>query len=245
MTSESDADMLASLRTHGVIVRNAKQVLRGARLVFEPPFDLGGVDVFSSATFGRYTYFRRGRIVSLERIGRFCSVGPEVAIGDGNHPIEFLSTHPFQYGAASGFNFWPEAREFVAACNLPDDVLKPPPVIGNDVWVGARVTIARGVTIADGAVLAAGAVVTRDIGPYEVVGGVPARHIRFRFGPELVERLLAFRWWDYELRDLRGVPFEDAAAAVAELERRLAVGMLRKVSPRRVIVEGSIIRTDP
>jgi acetyltransferase-like isoleucine patch superfamily enzyme len=243
--SQSGADMLAILRQHGVVVRDARQVLRGPRLIFEPPFDLGGVDVFSPASFGRYTYFRRGRVVSLKSIGRFCSVGPEVAIGDGNHPIEFLSTHPFQYGAASGFDFWPEARAFMATCHLPPEVLKPAPVIGHDVWIGARVTIARGVTIGSGAVLAARAVVTRDVRPYEVVGGVPARHIRFRFAPRLIERLLALGWWNYEVRDLEGVPFNDAAAAVAELERRLALGKLRKVQLRRIVIENSSVTTEP
>jgi acetyltransferase-like isoleucine patch superfamily enzyme len=200
--TQAGADTLECLMRHGVLLRQGPQAGRPVRLTFEPPVVLGGVDVFSPAEFGCYTYFRRGRIVSLERIGRYCSVGPEVAIGDGNHPTQFLSTHPFQYGAAAQFGFWPGFRDFAPEHHLPDDVLKPPPVIGNDVWIGARVTIGRGVRIGDGAVIAAGAVVTQGVQPYEIVAGVPARHVRFRFDAALIQRLLALRWWDYELADL-------------------------------------------
>jgi hypothetical protein len=93
-------------------------------------------------------------------------------------------------------------------------------------------------------VVAAGAVVTRDVLPYEIVAGTPARRVRFRFPPPLVERLLALHWWDYKLTDLEGVPFYDAPAAVEELERRRALGRLQKPTPRRVVLEGGTIRCE-
>ncbi|WP_372622692.1 CatB-related O-acetyltransferase [Falsiroseomonas sp.] len=241
---EHGAAALDALRRHGVVLGDERQARRAARLVFEPPCVLGRVAVYSHASFGRYTYFRNGRIDSLASIGRFCSVGPEVAIGQGNHPLSFLSTHPFQYGAAPLFDFWPGFRTLQPGCDFPPEVCKPPPVIGHDVWIGARVTISRGVRIGDGAVIAAGAVVTRDVAPYEIVAGVPARHLRFRFAPELVERLLALGWWDYEPCDLEGVPFGDAEAAVDEITRRTESG-LRRAEAGRVILDAGRVTVAP
>ncbi|HEV7263744.1 MAG TPA: hypothetical protein VGN83_02325 [Falsiroseomonas sp.] len=91
---EHGAFALDALRRHGVVLGDERQVRRTARLVFEPPCVLGRVAVYSHASFGRYTYFRNGRVDSLASIGRFCSVGPEVAIGQGNHPLTFSAPIP-------------------------------------------------------------------------------------------------------------------------------------------------------
>ena len=77
------------------------------------------------------------------------------------------------------------------------------PVIGNDVWVGMNVIIMRGVTIGDGAVIAAGSVVTADVEPYSIAGGIPAKHIRYRFSKEIIESLLEIRWWDWPEEKIR------------------------------------------
>lgn len=233
--------IVAALAARGVRLQDADQVARVPRLVFEPPVDLGRVVVGSPAAFGRYTYLRSGRIMSLTRIGRFCSVGPDVSIGEGNHPTTFLSTHPFQYDCAGMFEGWPGARGFRGACHLPDEVLKPAPAIGHDVWIGAGVTIARGVTIGHGAIVGAGAVVTRDVAPYAIVAGVPAHRLRSRFPPPLVARLLSLRWWDYEIRGLEGVPFADAGAAAAEIERRRDAGLLRRCDEPPVVLEDGAV----
>ncbi|MCZ7153797.1 CatB-related O-acetyltransferase, partial [Salmonella enterica] len=87
---------------------------------------------------------------------------------------------------------------------------------GNDVWIGANVFISRGVRVGDGAVIAAGSVVTKSVRPYEVVGGVPAKHIRFRFEPNVISELLALRWWNYEPASLAGVRFDDVRASIDE-----------------------------
>jgi acetyltransferase-like isoleucine patch superfamily enzyme len=121
-------------------------------------------------------------------IGRYCSVadGVEILLG-GDHRTDFVTTYPF--GAMTGV--WPEAE-------VRDDfhTSKGDVTIGHDVWLGSQCMILSGVTVGDGAVVAARAVVTKDVPPYAIVGGNPAKLIRMRFDPRTAERLLASRWWD-------------------------------------------------
>lgn len=119
-------------------------------------------------------------------IGRFTSIGPEVTIILGDHRMDTVTTYPFR----SLRGYWP-----TASASANDHTSKGDVVIGNDVWLAHGVTILSGVNVGDGAVLAAGAVVTRDVPPYAVVAGNPARVIRYRFDAETVRQLLAIRWW--------------------------------------------------
>jgi acetyltransferase-like isoleucine patch superfamily enzyme len=121
-------------------------------------------------------------------IGRFCSFadGVEILLG-GNHRLDFVTTYPF--GAMTGV--WPEAAGSTGFAASKGDVS-----IGHDVWLGSQCMILSGVSIGTGAVVAARAVVTKDVPPYAVVGGNPARVIRLRFDETTVARLLASQWWD-------------------------------------------------
>jgi virginiamycin A acetyltransferase len=202
-----------------------------AKIVFLPPIRLRGVTVACSPKLGAYTYMRGGRLGGVKSVGNYCSIAPNVSIGDGQHPLAYLSTHLFQ-SKGVGFTFWPEFKEFTTETKNVKQ--RAAVVIGSDVWIGANAVVMRGVKIGHGAVIGAGAVVTRDVRPFEVVGGVPARHIKFRFddvcgrlcGRLIICRLLALRWWDYSLKSLEGVPFHDIKAAVRELERRKKAGLL-------------------
>lgn len=208
-----------------------------AKLIFEAPviFHLTEIRIRTSARFGAYSFFRGGRVVSLKSIGRYCSVAPGVSIGDGEHPISFLSTHQFQYGGKA-FDFWPAYREGKCSIALKsDDVEKRPPVIGNDVWIGANVFIARGVTIGDGAVIAAGAVVVKDVAPYMIVGGVPAKVIRPRFEQAIIDDLLDLKWWNYDLGSMKGLPFRNVPETITKLRRRIGNGRMALFEP--VLVE--------
>ncbi len=121
-------------------------------------------------------------------IGRYCSIADDVNIMlGGNHRLDFVTTYPF--GAMTGV--WPEASGLEGYAQTRGDV-----VIGHDVWLGSGCMILSGITVGDGAVVAARAVVTKDVPPYGVVGGNPAKLIRRRFDDATVERLLAARWWD-------------------------------------------------
>lgn len=124
-------------------------------------------------------------------IGRYTAIAPRATfvMPAGNHPIVGPSTYPFtMFGGAWTDN---TLEVFTAIDPLPDTV------IGNDVWIGRSATIMPGVTVGDGAVVAAHAVVTKDVEPYAIVAGNPARHIRTRFAPDEVALLLRVRWWDW------------------------------------------------
>lgn len=141
---------------------------------------------------GRHTYglakrsFIQPHAAAQISVGAFCSVGPDVMIfGKADHPTHLASTYPFRTKLLR-----PDAGN-------ADAVTKGPVCIGNDVWIGARAIILSGVTIGDGAIVAAGAVVARDVPPYGIVAGNPARLIKHRFDPEVVAALLEIRWWDW------------------------------------------------
>ena len=124
-------------------------------------------------------------------IGKFCSIacGAKFLFTSANHAQKSLSTYPFPIF----FEEWGLPKEQVtSAWDNKGDI-----VIGNDVWIGYEAVILSGVHIGDGAVIGARAVVTKDVAPYTVVGGVPAKKIKLRFDEETVRRLLALRWWDW------------------------------------------------
>jgi virginiamycin A acetyltransferase len=151
--------------------------------------------IISSSEISSYTYIGGDSIVTNCRIGKFCSIASEVRIGLGIHPVDGISTYPgFYSNKASGA---------YKLCNNETIEEHLPINIGNDVWIGTRSMIMDGLVIGDGAVIAAGSVVTKDVSPYCIVGGIPAKLIKKRFNDEQIKLLLEFRWWDKDIEYLR------------------------------------------
>jgi len=147
-----------------------------------------GDDIYMSS-LGDHSYVAAHTSICWTDIGRFCSVGPNTFIGMAQHPARgFVSTHPIFYLSLPERNLsWSDRDYFDGAART---------TIGHDVWIGGNVSIKAGLTIGHGAIIGAGAVVTRDVAPYTVVAGVPARKLRDRFTPAQAEFLLKLCWWD-------------------------------------------------
>ena len=149
-----------------------------------------------SGFLGRASYLGENTVMCA-RVGRYCSIGNNIRVTHGVHPTNtWVSSHPIFYSTAkqSGISYVTE-NKFVET-NYADPENRLDAVIGNDVWIGDGATIMAGVHIGDGAMIAAGAVVTKNVEPYAIVAGVPAKVLRYRFTPEQIEKLLRLKWWD-------------------------------------------------
>ena len=145
---------------------------------------------------GKHSYIGENSYVS-GKVGRFCSIGDNVRVLSATHPVcSFVSTHPSFYSTReqSGTTFTDRQKfdEFILAPSKEYIGVD----IGNDVWIGSNVVIMGGINVGDGAIIAAGAVVTKDVEPYSIVGGNPARHIKYRFEEDVVKWLLISKWWE-------------------------------------------------
>lgn len=156
---------------------------------------IGNLSIVNGTFIGRGTYMGMNNVFIRCKIGRFCSIADNIKVVAGTHPVcSFVSYHPafFSVLKQAGFCFVTE-NKFKDYKVTPDNYYAE---IGNDVWIGDGVTILGGCRIGDGACIAAGAVVTKDVEPYSIVGGVPAKHIKYRFTEEQRNFLLNFQWWN-------------------------------------------------
>lgn len=153
-----------------------------------------GVFITSAADIGNNNFFGDRTMVGNAKIGNYCSFGPDVKIAQSQHSIDYVTTY-----------------QSISEKNVGFSLMSQKAIIDNDVWIGANAVIMQGVHISTGAVIGANAVVTKDVPPYAIVVGIPAKIIRYRFPEETIDTLLSSKWWDN--------PFPKVCDAVRELEK--------------------------
>lgn len=168
-----------------------KKIVRGCCVIdsiVDKTAHIDSATEFHYSELGRYSYVGYDSQVFNTKIGAFCSIGDFFLCGGGHHPTSWLSTSSaFYFGENVG------NKTKLAEFRIPPTKRT---IIGNDVWIGLRVTVIAGVNIGDGAIIGAGAVVTHDVPPYAIVGGVPAKVIKYRFSEEVREKLMESEWWN-------------------------------------------------
>lgn len=186
--------------------------------------------IYDIKKIGSYTYIGDGEYHSVESIGRFCSIAGGQKWGLHEHYLDGLTTSPLHQS-----KFWDDERhvEFTTknvdtldGINKEERSLNDKLItIGNDVWIGDGVFIKKGVKVGDGAVIAARSVVVKDVAPYTIVGGVPAKKISQRANERQIERLLDIQWWNYDISILDGVDFAHLEKAISVVEERVNEGL--------------------
>ncbi len=159
--------------------------------------EIGRGTRIAHSAIGDYSYCDRFCDIANAEIGRFSNIASFVRIGATDHPMDRAALHHFMYRSA---DYWDDATD--------DDAFfarrrSRRARIGHDTWIGHAAMIKPGVTVGDGAIVAAGAVVTRDVTPYTIVAGNPARHLRDRQPPDIAARLIALAWWDWDHARIR------------------------------------------
>ncbi|MFH5778028.1 CatB-related O-acetyltransferase [Heyndrickxia oleronia] len=196
--SKIDSLIIASVYHEEILLR-IKHIVEKFNIKYILPFqrsDFGNSSkTIESINVGKGTYAINPNTIPkpelINSIGAFCSINNKAIIGTkGNHPTNLVTSHPFIYMKRMGYR---KDDNFLDVFNNYNGLV----TIGNDVWIGSNAIVLPGVTIGDGAIVGAGAVVTKDVPPYAIIGGVPAKIIRYRFNKDVIDALLRIKWWNW------------------------------------------------
>ena len=173
----------------------------------------------SDVELGKFSYIGGRSKITKCKIGNYVSIGEGLRIVAGVHPTEMLSTHPIFYSVQNDFGMSYVDTQSFEEYKYCDENKRWFVEIGNDVWIGENVSILNGIKIGNGAIIATGAVVTKNVPPYAIVGGVPARLIRYRFSAKEISQLLDKPWWEKDEKWLQenAELFGDVQAAIQKL----------------------------
>ncbi len=210
---ENIIGLFYSLFRHDVNVVPFTRIDKRTR--FEGRNRVGRGSVLIRSEVGAYSYVGNNCVLTNARVGRFCSIASNVVLVSGTHPTsQFVGTHPVFFSPTTPVGSGFVDKELFEQFRLTDNGRSIE--IGSDVWIGANVTLVEGVKIGNGAIVAAGSVVTRDVEDYSIVGGVPAKHIRYRFEQSEIEALKAMKWWDWPVEKIK-----ERAKGFASIEQLL------------------------
>jgi len=241
---------------------------RQDRYVFSYAFTIEGPSAFYGGPYSPNAWTGAGGLCAMGacsyshsplpegmRIGRYCSIGRELKFLDFAHPTQWLSSsvaffRPTGVTQLSAVHTLIEREGTLHDPAFERRAFDPKqglsyPIIGHDVWIGERVTLALGIRIGTGAVIAAGSIVTRDVPPYAVVAGVPARVKRFRFQEKLIEQLLASRWWHYGFVDLNKLEITQPERFLEQLDDAKAQKKISVWQPARVYLPHDLFSQEP
>lgn len=223
---QNDIFLQHPFKIKGVYKYGELVTIRGKTIV-EPYSTMSKGYLTSTGAFSFY----QSNLLPPTSIGRYCSISWSVSVMAGDHPISFVSSHPFTYRDYFEKRIKQDFGNAVPIGDFNPD--RGPLKIGNDVWIGQNVLLRPGLTIGDGAVVAAGSVVVKDVPPYAIVGGNPAKVIKYRFSPEIIEKLIASQWWKYHCKDFSG-DVTDPIKFIDELNERVSQGIVRPYEPEPI-----------
>lgn len=213
---------------HGHTIIGLERSWVNGRVTLEWPVHLfAGFGAQPSLELGAFSYSSSHISPHVQSIGRYCSIAEGVTFGHQEHPTHWLSTSSFTYDRCfmgPGPNV-PLPNNLYATRSLADTMKPGRIIVGNDVWIGFNAYIRAGTKLGDGCVVAAHAVVTRDVPPFAIVAGNPARIVRYRFDPVICRELAELEWWQYEFTRFAELDVADVPGAIRRLRALVADGL--------------------
>ena len=216
-------------------------ILEAPLYIGKSQIEVGRIGAFTFINLRSVHHETTNCAIECSSIGRFCMFAHSVNVGFASHPTGFISNHlVFRYDNKTEYahdfmSIFGDSSEENMRKKYIDSSRKPLPTIGNDVWIGYGVTILNGVNVGDGAVIAAGSVVTKDVAPYSIVAGNPAKIVKMRFQEDDIALLLRLRWWDYGADILHEIDLSEPNG-LKQLEERIEMGGYKKFNPPVIVI---------